>query len=279
MRVHLHRRDKMTKRWIESDFYDDPYIEEVSLETDRVYLYLVMTCQNACGIAERTVAKIARKTKVSEAAVLGALKQLEDDKKIIKEGNYILILNYLKHNWNPAPNYVRKVENELRQFALGGGVLLVNRIIERYQQYAHQMAIRLPSHNNPPIQTLSPKEVRLGLKENSEYKTSSLILSSFDESPLADRSKFDLAFPEWDQAKRDFWFSEASSLAKTKGYTAKDWEAQLRSWDKETGNRYERAQRKKRPPRTDIVPFSKLREEILAEKAAKDAERTKNKSH
>jgi hypothetical protein len=238
-RTHIYAEESpMSKRYIEDFYWDDTYVQSLPGPTQYVYLYLIITCQYCgLGITEKTPEAVARTLGLPKEDVAVAFEKLEKDEKLKRDGSYLLLVNYVKHNWNPGPFWKQKVEKELKLFS--GRVALLEAIFLKYQQHLKGI----------PIQPINPPLKVEGCKVEG---CSSLILSSlrtknaitFDCSPLSDWKLFDQVFADFEESERRFWYGTAITLAETKGYKSQRWDITIREWRTEPNNRYQRSLKK-----------------------------------
>lgn len=90
-------------RSISTLFWSDPYIEELTASEKLLFLYLITNEKtNMLGIYEASVSKISFETSIPKETVRKGLERFESDKKVRYIGNYVLVINYMKHqNYNP----------------------------------------------------------------------------------------------------------------------------------------------------------------------------------
>ena len=103
----------MAFRYVDSSFWEDPFIEKVDASCKLVYLYLITKCQLQCGIIEVTRHRMAFDTGLDDGEISSALSVLEEAGKIAITGDYIYIRNFLKYQASSSPKVVKRIENEL----------------------------------------------------------------------------------------------------------------------------------------------------------------------
>ena len=110
-------------------YWGDPYIENLSSQGKLVYLYLITSCLNNLGILELSKRKIAFDTSVTAEEVENILAQLERDKKIARDGDNILLMNFVKHQTSTSPMIIKGLKKII------GGVTspkLLKALAEKY---------------------------------------------------------------------------------------------------------------------------------------------------
>lgn len=116
-------------RTVRIGYWGDPYIENLSSQGKLVYLYLITSCLNNLGILELSKRKIAFDTSVTAEEVENILAQLERDKKIARDGDNILLMNFVKHQTSTSPMIIKGLKKII------GGVTspkLLKALAEKY---------------------------------------------------------------------------------------------------------------------------------------------------
>lgn len=89
-------------RSINTAFWSDPFIEDLSVSEKLLYIYLITNEKtNMLGIYEVSIKKISFETGIDKGTVEKALKRFETLKKVRYLDNHIILVNFLKHqNFN-----------------------------------------------------------------------------------------------------------------------------------------------------------------------------------
>lgn len=89
-------------RSVSTAFWSDPFIEELSPNEKLLFLYLITNEKtNMLGIYESSVKKISFETGLTKEEVFNALKRFETLKKVKYINNFVVLINYMKHqNFN-----------------------------------------------------------------------------------------------------------------------------------------------------------------------------------
>lgn len=93
----------MTKlRSVSTGFWSDPFIEELSPNEKLLFLYLITNEKtNMLGIYESSIKKISFETDLDQETIRKALEGFERIGKVKYQNNYVILVNYLKHqNFN-----------------------------------------------------------------------------------------------------------------------------------------------------------------------------------
>lgn len=86
------------ERYIDTKFWDDPYITELKPEEKFLFIYFITNpLTNICGIYEISIKRMAFDTGIKEEIILKILEKFEKDKKIKHENGYIAIKSFIKH--------------------------------------------------------------------------------------------------------------------------------------------------------------------------------------
>ncbi|QIG62317.1 hypothetical protein [Tenacibaculum phage JQ] len=85
-------------RSVSTNFWSDPFIEELSPKEKLLFLYLVTNEKtNMLGIYESSIKKISFETGLTNKEVSNALEGFEKVGKVKYINNYIILVNFLKH--------------------------------------------------------------------------------------------------------------------------------------------------------------------------------------
>ena len=88
----------MAKRYIDTKFWDDPYISDLDPTEKLLFLYfLTNPCVNIAGIYEITIKRIALDTGFDRDMVEKIIKRFTTDKKLIYFNGFICFNNWTKH--------------------------------------------------------------------------------------------------------------------------------------------------------------------------------------
>lgn len=85
-------------RSVSTSFWSDPFIEELSPEAKLLYLYLITNDKtNMLGVYESSIKKMSFETDISKENIKTYLNNFEGFGKIQYLDNYIILVNYAKH--------------------------------------------------------------------------------------------------------------------------------------------------------------------------------------
>ncbi len=89
-------------RSVSTGFWSDPFIEDLTPSEKLLFLYLITNEKtNMLGIYEASLKKISFETGLNKDVVLNGLKAFESIGKVRYVDNYVIIVNYMKHqNFN-----------------------------------------------------------------------------------------------------------------------------------------------------------------------------------
>lgn len=90
-------------RSISTSIWSDPFIEELFAEEKLLFIYLITNEKtNMLGIYELSVKKMSFETGIDKNKIIEILQKFEKLNKVRKIDNYILLVNFAKHqNYNP----------------------------------------------------------------------------------------------------------------------------------------------------------------------------------
>lgn len=101
-------------RSIQTRFWRDPYIEELSFAEKAIYLYLMTNCQvSISGIYQITERVIVFETGADRSTVRDTLSRLQQDGKILYRDSVLWIRNFHKYNSWESPKVRAKVRADL----------------------------------------------------------------------------------------------------------------------------------------------------------------------
>ena len=135
-------------RTIEIGFWADPYIERLNKDGKLLYCYLITACPNNLGIVERSFHRMAFETGLSHRELQATLDKLEDDGKIVVDGEAILITRFIKHQTSTSPKIVAGL------IALLGNVTsqkIHDALVEYYRDIFPDSVCNLISYQTTPI--------------------------------------------------------------------------------------------------------------------------------
>ena len=108
-------------RSVSTSFWSDPFIEELTPNQKLLFLYLITNSRtNMLGIYEASIKKISFETGLKIETVKNDLKEFERLKKVKYINNYVVLVNYMKHqNYNTnmkksAIDIYNNLPNELK---------------------------------------------------------------------------------------------------------------------------------------------------------------------
>ena len=107
----------MSHRYVSETFWTDPYVDGLDPSEKLLYIYLLTNPQcNIAGIYELPVKRISFETGFDRDMVDKLLTRLVNDAKILRQGDWILIVNYAKHQVYKNPSVqkgMQRIINEL----------------------------------------------------------------------------------------------------------------------------------------------------------------------
>lgn len=102
------------QRVVNTKFWDDDYVMELSPNEKLLFLYLITnTLTDLCGAYQITLKRISFDTGLKIAKIQEILTRLEVDRKVAYREGWILIKNFGKHQSGASPNIAKGVERSL----------------------------------------------------------------------------------------------------------------------------------------------------------------------
>ena len=94
-------------RTLRKSFWQDPYVENIDAGMKLLYLYLITNSNtNNVGLMEISHKRIAYETGLEISEIKKYLSQMEEDKKLVNDGNFILLLKFIKHQCSTSPKII-----------------------------------------------------------------------------------------------------------------------------------------------------------------------------
>lgn len=158
----------MSQRMINDNFWTDRWVEELDPSEKLVYLYLLTNplC-NVAGAYEIHTKRIAYETGFDRSVVENILKRFENDNKIIRYNDYIIIINFIKNQALKNPNIYKGIVR-IRDGLPKGLLLSLWKALKGFERTPY------PTLLNLTINNISSNEDNIimpeGKKENSGKK-------------------------------------------------------------------------------------------------------------
>lgn len=96
------------KRYFNTFFFEDPYIEDLDYHTRYLYLTMILNPHNnLAGVYEISINKLINYTGLPEDKVRLGIQKLQEDRKILFSGNWLALKNFIKNN-ELNPNMCKK---------------------------------------------------------------------------------------------------------------------------------------------------------------------------
>lgn len=96
------------KRYFNTFFFEDPYVEDLDKVTRLLYLTMILNPHNnLAGCYEISLKKLMAYTGLSEDEVRIGVQKLQEDRKILFSGNWLALKNFIKNN-ELNPNMCKK---------------------------------------------------------------------------------------------------------------------------------------------------------------------------
>lgn len=122
----------MAYRAIHTTFWNDPFIESLSIEERYLYIYFMTNSKTTqCGCYEISLKFMQYESNVKQEEIETFLKKMEKENKIIynKENQEILIKNWLKHNSFSSPKIKSCIMKELKKIKTEEFLKFINDVV------------------------------------------------------------------------------------------------------------------------------------------------------
>ncbi len=125
----------MSNRYISTTFWDDEWVQDLDSDGKVLYLYL-LTCQSAniAGVYKVSVRRMSFDTAVSEDKVRELLARFEEDGKVYRFREYVILKNWLKYQNSGnvrvrtgIERILKDLPEEVIDFCVGHGLLMYDR--------------------------------------------------------------------------------------------------------------------------------------------------------
>jgi hypothetical protein len=117
-------------RSVDTSFWSDPFIEDLTPTQKLLFLYLITNEKtNMLGVYEVSLRKISFETSIKKDDISNALKEFERLGKVKYVDNYVILVNYMKHqnfNTNMKVSAINKYNELPKELKING--LSVNSI-------------------------------------------------------------------------------------------------------------------------------------------------------
>ena len=103
-------------RTMQMNYWNDPYIERLSMAGKLLYVYLITSPHTSnLGILEITTRKISFESGIDVEMVESLLAQMERDGKVVRDGDYIWLVNFVKHQCTVSPKLFESLKGEVAE--------------------------------------------------------------------------------------------------------------------------------------------------------------------
>jgi len=236
-------------RSINTKFWNDPYIEELSPSEKLLFLYcLTSPYSNLLGIYEISQKKISFETGLNQETIRKGFERFGKDSKVFYKGNFIIIPNFLNHqrlNSNMKIG-ITKIFNDLpewlRNDVLGNGSEGLGNDSEGFEKIRNG---------------LLKYEIEIGsMKEEEGSKKKEKGKPKFTPPSLDEVKQY---FKEWGYkesvAERAYYGYKENNWKDTKGNVVKNWKQKMQNvWFKDEHKIENKAGK---DPRNNVITFDK----------------------
>jgi len=147
------------KRSVSTAFWSDPFIEDIAPEYKLLFLYLITNEKtNMLGIYEASKRKMAFETGLSLECIKDALEVFERLGKVKHVDNYIILVNYMKHqkyNTNMKKSAIETFNELPKSVKAGLDSLDKNNVEESFkaliEEYSHADKLTIKTEVENPL--------------------------------------------------------------------------------------------------------------------------------
>lgn len=214
-------------RSVSTSFWSDPFIEELTSSEKLLFIYFITNEKtNMLGIYESSIKKIAFETGIDKSTVEKALKKFEKAQKVKYRDNYIILINFLKHqkyNTNMKKSAL-EVYSNLPKSIKGEGVKLdLNNPLKAFESLSNHLGMV------PKVEEEVEREVKSEIEVKNKEEGEEKKIPPFEEFSNYAFDQEEKLSIEIDQAKlKAKYLSWVENGWKTgKGTKIKNWKSTL----------------------------------------------------
>ena len=136
------------RRSLNTSFYNDPYIEDLSRNEHDIFLTLLLNPQNnLAGVYEISIKKLAAYSKMDPDDVRKSINKLMDDGKIIYINSWVAIKNHIK-NQSINPKMAKNILEILKQVPMQMKVFVLLNDQGELEKWSQKLLDKLEDHYN-----------------------------------------------------------------------------------------------------------------------------------
>ena len=171
-------------RSLSTAFWSDPFVEDLTPQQKLLFIYLITNEKtNMLGIYENSIRKISFETGIKKDDIEKALKEFERLGKVKYSNNYVVLVNYMKHQnyntnmkksaidiYNKLPNHLKgntlsvSKDNPIEGFkSLLNHYGMVRKVEYEYEyEYEAERELEELKNNKPPVFNFRKSLIELG---------------------------------------------------------------------------------------------------------------------
>ncbi len=202
-------------RTIQTKFWSDPFIMELTPEQKFFYIYLITNpATTQCGIYEISIKKMAFETGYNTDTIEKLIDIFTENKKMIycRETNEVCLVNFLRHNSSSSPKIMACINKELEEVKNKELIPLI------YGMHTLSNPDVYPIHTLSnqilyPMEGASQEKEKEKEKENSKIPYLNLS-NSINELSLTDEQKTERINAVYDELKNsEIWLTDVQRIA------------------------------------------------------------------
>ena len=220
-------------RSVSTGTWSDPWYEELEPHQKLIFLYLITNEKtNMLGIYEASVKKISFETGVKKDDITKCLDQFEIDGKIKYQNNFIILVNFLKHqnfNTNMKKGAIKVYDSLPKDLKVSGLILDDSNPIESFESLSNHYGTvsKRESNTNTNIKEKEkPKENNNIVERENKFRLQSKEFNQYDSKMIDEFC--------------DYWTEQTPSGKKMLYETNRtfDIKRRLQRWNKNNFNKF-----------------------------------------
>lgn len=168
-------------RSVSTAFWSDPFIEDLTPTQKLLFLYLITNEKtNMLGIYESSIKKISFETGIKKDDVVNGLKAFETLNKVKYENNYVILVNYIKHqnfNTNMKKSAIDVYNNLPKELIDSSIVVSKDNPLEGFETLLNHFGMV----RKVEVEAKDESKLEIEVKEEKNYRKFAHLKLSFEE--------------------------------------------------------------------------------------------------
>lgn len=181
------------KRYFNTFFFEDPYIEGLDTETRFLYITMILNPHNnLAGCYEVSINKLVNYTALPEDKVRIGIQKLQDDRKILFSGNWLSLKNFIKNN-DFNPNMCKKAFDIMKAAPKDKIIFILSDSSGNAEPWVEEFVNKVETGINQSIDSQNRNQLsrskKLGLPSPRPKQYENLTVESFTDVILSDEKR------------------------------------------------------------------------------------------